>query len=79
MVLEFDAEIWKTGNSHVVTVPKAFIRSRLLDLQEKYEIVIRRKGGLDIESGLYKYRFQSPFLSSFSPISEDCEKAVIGT
>jgi len=35
--MKFKGEIWKTGNSYVVTVPAQFISNGLLDVNKVYE------------------------------------------
>jgi len=41
-MLEFEAKIWKTGSgSFVVTLPKAFVKNRLLQEGKEYGVIVR--------------------------------------
>lgn len=41
-MVEFDAKIWKTGSgSYVMTLPKAFVKSRMLKEGEEYNVIVR--------------------------------------
>jgi hypothetical protein len=41
-MVEFEAKIWKTGSgSYVMTLPKAFVKNRLLNEGEEYNVLVR--------------------------------------
>ena len=52
MELQFDAEIWRTGNVNVVTVPKAYLKHGLLDIDRQYQFIIRDKPQERARNGL---------------------------
>ena len=39
---EFDAKIWKTGNAHVITIPKKIIKRFKLKSKEYLEVIIKK-------------------------------------
>ena len=38
--MKFEAKIWKTGNSYVITVPKFLIKSKSIILNKEYSLSI---------------------------------------
>ena len=43
MKREFDAKLWKTGNSYVVTIPKKVIKRWGLNIGEDLEVTIKKE------------------------------------
>lgn len=47
MVTIKDAQIWKVGNSYVITIPMQYVKDEALELTKKYEVTIHEVGNLD--------------------------------
>lgn len=47
MLVKYKAKVWKTGSSYVLTVPKAFIDSNILNDGEEYEISLENTDSLE--------------------------------
>lgn len=45
--MKFKATIWKTGGSYVVTIPRDFIDSQVVEHGKEYEVEVREVGGND--------------------------------
>jgi hypothetical protein len=41
--MKFKAKPWKSGDSYVVVIPKAFIDNEMLDTNKEYEFVIEEE------------------------------------
>lgn len=43
MITIENAKIWRTGNSHVVTIPRVYIVKGIINPGQKYEITIKEE------------------------------------
>jgi hypothetical protein len=45
MNIKFTGKMRKTGKSHVITIPKAFINGQLLDPEKDYDVILMEHTG----------------------------------